>query len=160
MTGRRGKRRRCAYTTFQLLAGLVLAGLLGGCGGDDEDPATASTAGSIAITTDIDFSDEPFSGTFEVTEGVDALGCAAGTFVDGTGEEEFEKTFTCTDGAREGGTFTVLITYPMEEGEPTPWRVVDATAEFMGLEGDGEFTVDENDQDKTGVETLTGEVAY
>ena len=52
--------------------------LLGGCGGDDEDPAAASTAGSVEITTEIDFSEEPFSGTFEVTDGADALGCATG----------------------------------------------------------------------------------
>ena len=141
----------------QLLAGLALVGLLGGCGG--EDSATGSTASSVEITTEIDFSEEPFSGTFEVTEGADSLGCATGTFVDGAGDEEIEKTFTCTDGSREG-TFTALITLPSEEGEQTPWRVASATADFTGLEGDGEFSVDENDEDKTGVETLTGEVAY
>jgi hypothetical protein len=144
---------------LQLLAGLALVGLLGGCGGDDEDPAPGSTASSVGITTDVDFGEEPFSGTFEVTEGADALGCATGTFVDATGDEEIEKTFTCTDGLREG-TFTALITRPSEEGEQTPWRVVDATADFAGLEGEGEFSVDEDDEDKTGVETLTGEVAY
>ena len=158
MTCRR-RNGRCARTMLQLLAGLALVGLLGGCGGDDEDPATGSTASSVEITTEIDFSEQPFSGTFEVNEGADALGCTTGTFVDGTGDEEIEKTFTCTDGPREG-TFTALITLPGEEGEQTPWRIVDATADFTGLEGDGEFSVDENDEDKTGVETLTGEVAY
>ena len=121
--------------------------------------ATDSTAGSVEITTEVDFSEEPFSGTFEVTDGADALGCATGTFVDSPRDEEIEKAFTCTDGSREG-TFTALITLPSEEGEQTPWRVVRAAADFTGLQGEGEFSVDENDEDKTGVETLTGEVAY
>ena len=95
-----------------------------------------------------------------MAEGADALGCATGTFVEaGTGNEEIEKTFTCTDGSREG-TFTALITRSGEEGEQTPWRVSDATEDFTGLEGDGDFSVDQNEEDKTGVETLTGEVAY
>ena len=158
MTGQR-LNGRCARTMLQLLAGLALFGLVGGCGGDDEDPATGSTPTSVEITTEIDFSEEPFSGTFEVTEGADALGCSTGTFVDGAGDDEIEKTFTCSDGSRDG-TFTALIALPSEEGEQTPWRVVDATDDFSGLEGDGEFSVDENDEDKTGVETLTGEVAY
>ena len=156
---RQRRNGRCARTMVQLLAGLALVGLLGGCGGDDEDSSTGSTASSVEITTEIDFSEEPFSGTFEVTEGADTLGCATGTFVDGAGDEEIEKTFTCTDGSREG-TFTALITLPSEEGERTPWRVVDATTDFTGLEGEGEFSVDENDEDQTGVETLTGEIAY
>ena len=158
MTGQRHN-GRCARTMLQLLAGLALVGLLGGCGGDDEDPATGSTSSAVEITTNVDFSEEPFSGTFEVIEGADALGCETGTFVDSPRDDEIEKTFTCTDGSREG-TFTALITLPSEEGEQTPWRVVDATEDFTGLEGDGEFSVDENDEDKTGVETLTGEVAY
>ena len=158
MTGQR-RDGRCARTMLQLLAGLALVGLVGGCGGDDEAPATGSTASSVEITTEIDFREEPFSGTFEVTEGADDLGCAAGTFVDGARHEEIEKTFTCADGSREG-TFAALIVLPTEEGEQTPWRVVAATEDFTGLEGDGEFAVDQNDEDKTGVETLTGEVAY
>ena len=163
MTGQR-RNGRCARTTLHLLACLALVGLLAGCGGDDEGPATDSTSGSIEITTEVDFSEEPFSGTFAVAEGADALGCATGTFVDSPGVEsagnqEIEKTFTCTDGSREG-TFTALITLPREEGEKTPWRVVDAIDDFTGLEGDGEFSVDENEENKTGVEILTGEVAY
>ena len=121
---RQRRNGRCARRMLQLVAALALVGLLGGCGGDDEDLATGSTAGSVEITTEVDFSEEPFSGTFEVTEGADALGCATGTFVDSPRDEEIEKTFTCTDGSRDG-TFTALITLPSEEEEQTPWRVVE-----------------------------------
>ena len=149
--------RRRVRKVVPLLLVLTLTALAAGCGGDDEDPVGDAGASSVTVMTEIDFNEEPFTGTFEVTEGADALGCMTGTFVDTAGDEEIEKTFTCADGVKEG-TFTALIVLPTEEGELTPWRIIEATEDFAGLEGEGEFSVDENDEEKTGVETLVGEV--
>jgi hypothetical protein len=65
--------------------------------------------GPVTIDTQIDFTEEPFHGTFEVTEGADALGCSSGTFVDAPPDAPTErgihKEFTCESGPSTG-TFT------------------------------------------------------
>ena len=66
-----------------LLALLAIACVPVSCGGDDDgNGADADNNGSVTIVTDIDFTSEPFKGTFEVTEGSEELGCSGGTFVD------------------------------------------------------------------------------
>ncbi len=134
---------------------------------------TAYTSGSahptksmVTIITQIDFTTEPFHGTFEVTEGADVLGCSSGTFVDtppatATGRGIY-KAFTCTSGPR-AGTFTAEF-FP----NSGPWKIVETTDAFRGLAGWGGFVVvytkfvDESDPPTAtaGVETLIGEMHY
>src|SRR4051795_13583738 len=85
----------------------------------------SSTQGSLTITTQIDFTAEPFHGTIKVTEGADALGCSSGTFVDTPPDTPTErgiyKELTCESGTRTG-TFTAEFFPPSG-----PWKIVDAT---------------------------------
>lgn len=108
----------------------------------------------MTITTQIDFTEEPFQGTFEVLEGADALGCSSGTFVDTPTERGVHKEFTCESGTGTG-TFTAEFFPP-----GGPWKIVDADDDFGELSGWGAFAVtpDETDPENTGVETFIGEI--
>lgn len=98
--------------------------------------ATKPTQGSVAITTHIDFTTEPPHGTFEVTDGADVLGCSSGTFVDTpTAPGTIHKEFTCESGTKTG-TFTAE--FSPDRGF---WKMVDATNDFSGLSGEGDFSV-------------------
>lgn len=115
---------------------------------------TLPAEGPVEITTDIDFSEVPYSGTFEVAEGSAVLGCTGGSFVDQPVSDGVEKVFTC-EGGLNTGTFTVHFLPP--EG---PWRIVAASDEFSLLRGEGDFIVVEDEAEPVGVETLTGEIRY
>ncbi len=121
------------------------------------DPA----GGAVTIATEIDFSSEPFNGTFEVTEGSDVLGCSQGTFVDTPTAQGIDKLLTCESGERSG-TFTANFTLqdiPGPGDENGRWRIAGATGDFTGLSGGGDFSVVEETPD-SGTETLTGEIEY
>jgi hypothetical protein len=120
--------------------------------------------GTITITSQIDFSAEPFHGTFEVTEGADVLGCEQGSFVD----TQFPATstvlrdLTCESGERSG-TFTLKFTL---QNIPGPgdinglWSVKEATDEFSGLSGGGDFSLVVSEARDSGVDTTTGEIEF
>jgi hypothetical protein len=146
------KRFLCAVS---FLAVILLT--LGACGGDEDgDEAGASEAGAVTITTKIDFTDKPYRGTFSVEEGSEALGCASGTFVDIEVDIGLNKKMTCEEGERQG-TFTIFF----EEGQPgAGWRVEKATGDFSGLQGFGDFSLDLSKDEKSGVETFTGNINY
>ena len=116
--------------------------------------ATGPSGGSVTIITEIDFSAPPFHGTFELTEGADSLGCPNGTFVDSPTADAIHKEFKCETGSKTG-TFTAEFRPP--EG---PWSIVDATEDFEGLSGGGDFSVIGDASTATGVETLTGEIQF
>ena len=147
------------YRWFGCLA--VAAVLVAGCGDD------APTAGPVTIETQITFSGEFPTGTFEVTEGADVLGCSAGTFVDADAivvddRLDVSKVMTCDSGDK-GGTFTALFS-PDERtpgpGEQNgPWTIIEATEDFVGLDGGGDFSVVFETQ-TTAVETLTGDIEF
>jgi hypothetical protein len=141
-----------------VVAILASVAILAGCGRDDEGEGTPAESGSLTIVTDIDFTSEPFKGTFEVTDGSDELGCSGGTFVDqNVGEEDVDKVLTCMDGERSG-SFTILFHPTPEESDVSGWEFVRATGDFTGLEGEGDFSVDYGDDEDSGVETFTGDV--
>lgn len=137
------------------LAAFVL--LASACG--DSTP----TAGPVTIEAQTDFTAQPIVGTFEVTEGADILGCSSGTFVD-----EFEtsininRVMTCDAGSNDG-TFTVAFALEGVEAGPGddngPWSVVEASGDFVGLQGAGDWSLVVDDADQ-GVETWTGDIEY
>ena len=130
-------------------------------------PAWASQpSGPVTIETQISFAEFPFSGTFKVTEGKGLLGCSAGTFVDHpSGIEppakgDIAKIFTCTKGGH--GTFTANFQptrMPGPGDQNGHWNITDATDDFAGLRGGGDFSVTSTGPD-SGTETLTGVVHY
>ena len=149
----RGRRARVA----SVAAATVLALGVAGCGGSDDEEGTQE--GPVTITTDVDFTSLPYEGTFEVSEGADELGCSSGTFVDEEAGDGVNKVSRCADGERSG-TFTIYFEPPADERVSSPWRVVAATGDFSGLEGEGDFIVEINQDEKSGVETFTGDIEY
>jgi hypothetical protein len=118
--------------------------------------------GTITITTHIDFSAEPYHGTFEVTEGPEVLGCVSGSFVDTPTASAVLKKLTCESGTRSG-TFTVEFNpqnIPGPGDENGPWTIKEGTADFAELSGGGDFSVINDDAAQSGVETLTGEIQF
>ncbi len=98
--------------------------------------APGPTQGSVTIITQIDFTKKPIQGTFEVTKGAAVLGCVRGTFVDSPITAiAIHKEFTCESGTARG-TFTAEVFPPRG-----PWQIVDATDDFRGLSGAGDFWV-------------------
>lgn len=136
-------------------------------GGGSADTTGAPAAEAVTIVTDIDFSAQPFGGTFAVERGAQALGCSSGSFVDALNDfGGIDKVFTCEDGAE--GTFTVkahTMTLGCDPGPPEvcngSWAVdgLRSTGDFAGLFGFGEFEV-LFDEPSSGVETLRGEIHY
>lgn len=118
--------------------------------------------GPVTIVTEIDFSDFPFSGEFQVTEGAEILGCSAGTFIDHPAgfeppsEGAIAKIFTCGDGGE--GTFTANF-QPFAAGHGH-WNITDATDDFAGLRGEGDFSVTFDPDTNTGEEILTGQIHF
>jgi hypothetical protein len=117
--------------------------------------------GTITLETEIDFSAEPYSGTFEVTEGAELLGCVSGSFVDTISASGDFKELTCESGERSG-TFTIEFDPPnVWMAEPSgPWTVKEGTDDFSGLSGGGEFQAVFDLEDQSGVSTYTGEIEY
>ena len=122
----------------------------------------APRKGMITITTKIDFSARPYHGTFEVTEGAEALGCVSGSFVDTPTASATLKKLTCESGERSG-TFTVEFkpqNIPGRGDQNGPWTVKEGTDDFSGLSGGGDFWVVLDKVTQSGVETLTGEIQF
>jgi hypothetical protein len=113
------------------------------------------------LETEIDFSAEPYSGTFEVTEGAEILGCVSGSFVDTLSASGDFKELTCESGERSR-TFTIEFNPPnvwMAEWTG-PWTVKEGRDDFSGLSGGGEFQAVFDLEDQSGVEIYTGEIEY
>jgi hypothetical protein len=143
-----------------LMLVMVMMLFVAACSSDGgaSGPVTIETS----LATGIDFSTQGFSGPFEVTEGADTLGCSAGTWEDTRNDEpgdlqSVSKFMTCSEG--DTGTFTInYIPGGYDTGTPQssegPWHIEDATADFTGLEGEGDYaTVGE-------AEILTGNIEY
>jgi hypothetical protein len=127
--------------------------------------AASPPSSPVTIVTSIDFSQEPFSGTFVVPEGANKLGCSAGTFEDFPRPSGWiEKHFTCTRGSGSGDRFIVLFRPDPELPGPGdangPWRVLRGRGDFAGLRGRGDFSVIFFPPTLRGMETLTGRIRY
>ena len=145
------------YLHFGFLALVLL--LAAAC--SDDTP----TEGPVTIVTQLDFSDQPVIGTFEVTEGADVLQCSSGTFEDElVAPRNLLKVFTCESGSNEG-TFTAKfnITSASAAGslvDRGPWSVVEGSDDFVDLQGGGEWSVVYSPDVPEGVETWTGDINY
>ena len=140
---------------------LVIAMMLLVAACSSDEPASGPITIETALATGIDFSTQPSSGPFEVTEGADTLGCSNGTWEDARNDEpgalqSISKFMTCSEG--DTGTFTINYVpggYDTGPGDNNgPWHIEDATADFTGLQGEGDWwTVGE-------AEILTGDIEY
>ena len=120
-------------------------------------PGGAVEAASITIEHKLDIRARPIAGTFDVTEGADTLGCSGGTFVDsGDGAVQFQRVMTCS-GPNTGTfthTFDIVGNYDGPGDQNGPWRMLDATGDFTGLQGGGDWwTIGTT-------ETITGDIEY
>jgi hypothetical protein len=136
---------------------LVMMMFVAACGSD------VPTSGTVTIEAEADFSTRPVVGTFTVTEGADILGCSNGTYEDtyDVVTKEVDKVMTCSE--PKTGAFTIVFDpdgYDTGPGEQNgPWRILDGSADFAELHGEGDFSMVTNGPD-TGVETYTGDVEY
>ena len=111
-------------------------------------------AGPVTIVTEIDFSEFPFVGTFEVTEGAATLGCGSGTFIDmQRGFGVVEKIFECDS---ESGIFIFLFTPFVRNAH---WEAWEGTGAFSGIRGRGRFSI-EFGQGDIAYERLTGVIHF
>jgi hypothetical protein len=118
--------------------------------------------GPVTWVNAVDFTSPPITGTFEVTEGADVLGCSSGTFVDsGTPDTGIERVQTCDSGSNEG-SFTVAFTFDAftAEGENGTWNVVEGFDDFVGLQGSGDWSIVYPTSPDAGVGTWTGDINY
>jgi hypothetical protein len=142
-----------------LMVVMVMVLLVAACSSDDE-PAS----GPVTFETELDFSFRPVTGTFEVTEGADVLGCTSGTFVDsGSPDEGVERVYTCDSGSNEG-SFTATFNFEankFEESDNGTWTVVEGSDDFVGLQGSGDWSiVYEATGPNIGVGAWTGDINY
>jgi hypothetical protein len=136
-----------------LMLVMVMMLFVAACSSDE------SASGPITIETELDLGARPVVGTFEVTEGADTLGCSNGTSVDTLdgATQDLIKVMTCSDGT---GTFTAYIDTDVVHGDQEgPWHIEGATADFAGLQGEGDFVM-LTDGTPVGFETFTGDIEY
>ena len=121
-------------------------------------------ADRVTFETEIDFSTRPVTGTFEVTEGADVLGCSSGTFVDsGSPNDGVQRVMTCDSGPNEG-SYTVALSFEANAGTVSDngtWSVVEGSDDFDDLQGRGEWSiVYDQTGGGSGAGTWTGDINY
>jgi hypothetical protein len=123
----------------------------------DDSPAAAVP---VTIETEVEFGPRPNVGTFEVTVGADVLGCSNGTSVDTYDGATVAtiKVMTCTNGGT--GTFTIRLEMDVAYDENGPWSISDGSADFAGLQGDGDYLMVTGGATPVGFETITGHIEY
>jgi hypothetical protein len=157
---REGDFMRVGALLRSMMLVMVMVLFAAACSSDESasGPITIETS----LETGIDYSTQPFQGSFEVTEGADILGCSSGTWEDARNDEagdlqSVSKFMTCSEG--DTGTFTInYVPGGYDTGQPGssdgPWSIEDATADFSGLQGEGDYrTAGE-------AEILTGDIEY
>ena len=146
-----------------LLAGLVVVALVGAACGDDDDADSAPTSGPVTIESEVDFTGDMPIGSFEVTEGADVLGCAAGTFTDPGRTDEGVTNILICESCSRGGSFSILFDLQENAAVPgefaAPWSITASTQDFVGLQGEGDmsFTFE---SETTGISTFTGTIEF
>ena len=130
---------------------------------NSDNPPAASPAAPVTIVAQVDFDDRPVIGTFEVTDGADALQCSSGTFEDGRVDNATHlRVFTCESGPNQG-TFTATFTMndvPTGADTTGSWNVAEGSDEFVGLQGSGEWSEIVFEDRPESVDTWTGDINY
>ena len=121
-------------------------------------------ADRVAFETEVDFSTRPVTGTFEVTEGADVLGCSSGTFEDsGSPTDGVQRVMTCDSGSNEG-SFSVALTFEAIAGTVSDngtWSVAEGSDDFDGLQASGDWSiVYDQTGGGSGVGAWTGDINY
>jgi hypothetical protein len=160
---REGVHMRDRVFLRSLMLAIVMVLFVAACSSDEP------VAGPVTIENEVDFSSPPVSGTFEVTEGGDVLGCSSGTFVDsGTPDSGIERVYACDSGSNEGSFAASFIfdANPDTTGDNGTWTVVEGSDEFVGLQGSGDWSIVYPTPDERsslhgiGVGTWTGDINY
>lgn len=147
-------------------------------GGDSDETDTSAAEGGataasddtpkegpVTIANQVDFTFRPVTGTFEVTEGADVLGCSSGSFQDsGSPNEGVARVYTCEAGSNEG-SFTSDVSFLAEantESDSGTWTISEGSDDFVGLQGGGDWSIvyavggDPN----VAVGTWTGDISF
>ena len=129
---------------------------------DAESTAIVETeAGPVTIETTVDFAATQATGTFEVVDGSDLLGCSAGSLTEFGGPSGITNVMTCEDGDREG-TFTLrweILNSAEGPGDVNgPWSVLESSGEFAGLTGEGMWSG--TDDGEIGMGSFPGMIAF
>lgn len=128
--------------------------------GPVDETTTPTVSGEFTINAAISWTDD--SGSFDVAEGADVIGCVGGSYTEQGLATTVERVFSCESGERTG-TFTVHFE-PEPGDEPgtfaSEWTVEGSTGDFVGLQGDGDFLAIVNDDDTGADETWTGEIEF
>lgn len=171
-------RRRVCLAVFCVVAVGASA-----CSGDSSDDSAAETTapppttettlpppsdtpkeGPVTIANQVDFNFRPVTGTFEVTEGADILGCSSGSFADaGTPTDGIQRVYTCDSGPNDG-SFTASFNFLAEEltvSDSGTWSISEGSDDFVGLQGGGDWSiVYATDDSDIGVGEWTGDISY
>jgi hypothetical protein len=155
---REGVHMRDRVLLRSLVLAIVMVLFVAACSSDE--PA----AGPVTIENEVNFSSSTVSGTFEVTEGGDVLGCSSGTFVDsGTPDSGIERVYACDSGSNEG-SFTTGFTFDFDaatdERQNGTWTVVEGSDDFDGLQGSGDWFIVYPTSQAVGMGTWTGDINY
>lgn len=110
------RRAHMRMPTWFVLA-IATTGLAAGCAAGSAQQSQSAPE-PVTIVTKIDFTADPYQGSFEVADGADALGCSTGTFVDTPTASGIHKEFTCESGARTGN-FTAE--FPLRAAPGRSW---------------------------------------
>ncbi len=125
-------------------------------------PAPTTAAVTFELSTDIGGS-VPI-GNFEVSEGAEALGCSGGRLYANTQDDEGASVLavlTCEEGPKAGEFkvwFDLVALDDSGDNFEGSWRIDGGTADFEGLEGDGELSGVRDTAANIIVQTHTGEI--
>ncbi len=145
----------------ETLGGSIEFGPVDETSSTESDPPDEAADGMIRVETEINWGDAQATGSFEVAEGADLLGCSSGTAIEYDGPSGITNVFTCEDGDRDG-TFTLRWQIEDDAVGPGdvngPWSVVESSGDFAGLTGDGLWSGTATDS--TGFGSFPGSIEF
>jgi hypothetical protein len=132
------------------------------------EPATttppAPTTAAVTFEMSVDIGGSVPIGDFEVSEGAEALGCSAGRLYADVQDDEGASVLTvltCEEGPKAGEIkvwFDLVALDDSGDNFEGSWRIDGGTADFEGLEGDGELAGVRDTTANIIVQTHTGEI--
>jgi hypothetical protein len=136
----------------------VLVVGIAACGGDGEEGASTPTEVESPVEIVVHYDRLPDGEVLPESQIGDSPFCPAGTTHDehgeGAGEGLVVSTFHCPDGE-------LTITFsPTQQSlkQSSPWRVLDGTGSFEGLQGEGQMESDFEKSGGPGMARFTGTI--